>query len=92
MATMLYVQGTPGRDIDFRPAFTIQQGGDAIEGKAVNIKNFDTGKVAKGARIDGVVEFPTKVDLTKPFRVANGIDFVEFKLSNDALKSLTAGS
>ena len=94
MATMVYVQGTPGKDIDFKTAFTIQQGGEPIEGKAVNIKNFDNVKVAKGARIDGVVEFPTKVNLTKPFKVANGTDVVEFKLSADALKSLTpaAGS
>jgi hypothetical protein len=28
------------------------------------------------------------VDLKKPFRIANGVDSVEFKLSADALKGL----
>jgi hypothetical protein len=88
MATMVYVQGTPGKDVDFKTDFTIQQDGEPVAGKPVNIKNFDNIKVAKGTRIDGVVEFPTKVDLKKSFKVANGKDTVEFKLSEDALKSL----
>jgi hypothetical protein len=88
MATMVYVQGTPGKDVDLKLNFTIQQGGDPVAGKPVNIKNFDNMKVAKGARIDGVVEFPTKVDLTKSFKIANGSDSVEFKLSEDAVKAL----
>ena len=88
MATMVYIQGTPSKDVDFKTDFTIQQGGDPVAGKPVNIKNFDNIKVAKGQRIDGVVEFPTKVDLAKAFKVANGKDAVEFKLSNDLLKSL----
>jgi hypothetical protein len=88
MATMVYIQGTPGKDVDFKTEFTIQQDGEPVAGKPVNIKNFDNVKVAKGQRIDGVVEFPTKIDLTKPFKVANGKDAVEFKLSSDLVKSL----
>ena len=86
--TMLYVQGTPDKDIDFTTAFNIQQGSETLPGTPHNVKNFENAKVAKGTRIDGIVEFAKKVDISKPFKVANGRESVEFKLDGDLVKSL----
>lgn len=88
MTTMVYVQGTPSKEVEFKTEFSIQQDGETLPGKTLNIKNFDNMKVAKGERIDGVVEFPKKMDLFKPFKVVNGKDSVEFRLNDDLVRSL----
>src|SRR2546423_10396392 len=53
-------------------AFSIEQDGQTISGTSTSIKNFVNGKVPAGQRIDGIVEFSKKVDISKPFTVKNG--------------------
>lgn len=73
-STILYVQGTPQKDMDFSTNFTIVQNGKTIATTPTNIKNFVNGKVTKGERIDGYLTFAEKVDLTTKFtlKYANG--------------------
>src|SRR5438477_3273267 len=63
--TVLYIQGTPTKDFDLTNAFSIEQDGETLNGTSTSIKNFVNGKVAAGQRIDGVVEFPKKIDIAK---------------------------
>jgi hypothetical protein len=86
--TVLYVQGTTQKDIDFSSEFSIVQGADTLNGTSTSIKNFATGKIATGQRIDGIVEFAKKVDISKPFTVKNGKGEVQFVLSPEAIKAL----
>ena len=88
MATMLYVQGTPDEDGTLNTEFTLEQKGQTTNGTPVNVKNFKAGPVVKGERIDGIIQFETKVDLSQPFTVKNADAEVEFKLESDALKLL----
>ncbi|MBI4457315.1 MAG: hypothetical protein HY644_15660 [Acidobacteria bacterium] len=86
--TMLFVQGMPEKEINLDTTFTIEQGGESITATPHNIKHFEDGKVVKGERIDGILEFSKKVDLSKPFKVKNGKESAEFKFSEDLTKSL----
>ena len=87
--TVLYVQGTPSKDFDLSNAFTIEQDGQTLTGTSTSIKNFVNGKVAAGQRVDGIVEFPKKIDISKPFTVKNGTTgSVEFVLTPEAIKAL----
>ena len=86
--TVLYVQGTPTKDFDLTNTFSIEQGGETLTGTATSIKNFTGGKVPAGQRIDGIVEFPKKIDITKPFTVKNGKAEVQFVLTPEAIKAL----
>ncbi len=87
LGTMLYVQGMPEKDIQVDTDFTLMQGGESVKGTTQNIKNFE-GTAAKGQRIDGIVQFDKKVDLTKEFDIKNGAATIKFKLSAEALKML----
>ena len=87
--TVLYIQGTPQKDFDLSTDFTIEQEGmPPMTGTATSIKNFVKGKVPAGQRIDGIVEFPKKVDISKPFTVKNGTGSVQFILTPEAIKAL----
>lgn len=87
--TVLYVQGTTQRDdVDLDPTlFTLEQDGQSTPGRIMNIKNFQKGSVAaKGTQIDGLVEFSTRVDLAKAFKVSHGAYSVEFKFNERQIK------
>jgi hypothetical protein len=87
--TILYIQGTPLKEFDLNNAFTIEQDGQTMTGTPTSIKNFVAGKVPAGQRIDGIVEFPKKVDLSKPFTVHNGTaGAAQFLLTEAAIKAL----
>jgi hypothetical protein len=87
--TMFYVQGTPEKDVALETTgFAVQQGGESIPATPVNIKHFEKGKVSKGDRIDGMLQLDKQVDVAKPFTVLHGKDSVEFKFSDDQVKSM----
>jgi len=86
--TLLYVQGTTQKDFDLTNTFTIEQDGQSIAGVSTSMKNFVNGKVPAGQRIDGIVEFPKKIDIGKPFTVKNGSGSVQFILTPEAIKAL----
>src|SRR5262245_24575964 len=86
--TVLYIQGTPQKDFDLTTGFSIEHEGQTMQGTSTSIKNFANGKVPAGQRIDGIVDFPKKVDITKPFTVKNGKGEVQFVLTAEAIKAL----
>jgi hypothetical protein len=88
MSTMMYVQGTPDKEASLNTDFVLEQDGQTTGGTAHNIKNFKAGTVPKGERIDGIIQFETKVNPSHPFTVRNADALVEFKLSPEALKLL----
>ena len=69
LTTVLFVQGTPQKDLDFSTTFSITQDGETITSTPSNIRNFKAGPVPNGQRIDGVLIFSKKIDLTKPFKL-----------------------
>ena len=87
MGTLIYVQGTPERNVEqLNMKYTMEQDGATVDGTPLNIKNFEGGAVAKGIRIDGLLQFDKKLDLSHAFKIKNAKTTVEFKLSHDALK------
>ena len=87
MSTLLYLQGTPDKDLkQVDTQFKCEQDGQTMNGTAMNIKNFEGNAVAKGTRIEGLIQFEKKIDPTHAFKVHNANMSVEFKLSPEALK------
>jgi len=86
MATLLYVQATPDKDGKLDTRFYLEQDGETTEGVAHNIKHFQSGAVAKGERIDGILRFERKLDLTHQFTIKSSKSSLKFKLSEEALK------
>jgi hypothetical protein len=90
MATTFYIMGTPEKDITLDTGFSVEQDGKQFTGQPINIKNFKTGTVAKGTKIDGLVQLAQKLDLAHPFTIKGAHNSsVEFKLSEEALKLMT---
>lgn len=85
-ATTFYVQGMPDKDIAIETKFVAEQDGQTISGNSLNIKNFDGTKVAKGTRVDGILQLDQKLNLTHPFKIVGTHGSVEFKLTEEALK------
>jgi len=86
MATTFFVQGTPEKDIQLDSRFVVEQDGQTVAGTSHNIKNFADGAVAKGTRIDGILEMEKKLDLSHAFKIKGSQATLEFKLSPEALK------
>lgn len=91
-STMLYVQGTAQRNVDLDTTnFTIEQGGESVTSTPINIKHFEnrTVSVPRGERVDGVLSFARKIDVSKPFVVLHGRDSVEFRFSAADVREIT---
>lgn len=89
--TLLYVQGTPDKDVNLDTTnFVATQGGESIVSTPANITHFQTGKAAKGERIDGLLQFAKQLDLTKPFKIVHGKDSVEFKFNDRQIADMSA--
>ena len=89
MATTFFVQGTTEKDMQLDTKFVVEQDGITLTGAAHNIKNFTSGAVSKGIRIDGILELEKKVNPTHPFKIKGAHNSgVEFNLTPEALKLL----
>ncbi len=86
MTSVFFVQGTANKDFEFKPEVTAEQKGEKHTGKVTPMKNFAGGKVAKGDMLQGLVEFPTKLDLYQPFKVNVGGQNVDFRLNQDDVR------
>jgi hypothetical protein len=86
MTSVFFVQGNVTKEFDFNPEMTVVQKGETLQGKPSGIKNFTAGKVAKGQQIQGLVEFPKKLDLYEPFKVTISGETVEFRLNEDDVR------
>lgn len=87
--TLMYVQGTTEREFEIDPGqFKLEQDGKSTNGKPVNIKNFQKGKVPSGQRIDGLVLFAAHADVLKPFTIKYGTGAAEFSFTDDQVKAM----
>ena len=86
MTSVFFVQGNVTKDFEFNPDVTVVQKGESLQGKATSMKNFTAGKIAKGQSIQGLVEFPKKLDLYQPFKVTISGETVEFRINEDDLR------
>lgn len=86
MATILFIQGVAGKEFELKPEVTVVQKGETLTGAPSNMKNFAAGKIAKGDRVQGMVELPKKLDLYEPFKVMMGGQSAEFRLAADDVK------
>jgi hypothetical protein len=88
MATTFFVQGTAAKDTTLNTKFEVEQDGQTVAGASHNIKNFADGAVAKGIRVDGILQLEKKLDLTHAFTIKGKDVSVDFKLDAGALKEL----
>lgn len=87
MTAVFFVQGTAGKDFDFKPEATVVQKGETLEGKPTAVsKNFLAGKLAKGDKVQGMIEFPKQIDLFDPFKFTMNGQTVEFRLNEDDVR------
>jgi len=86
--TTFYVMGAPEKDVTLDTKFVVEQDGETINGSSLNIKNFETGNVAKGERINGIFQLEKKIDITHAFKIKGAHSTLEFKLSHAALKEM----
>jgi hypothetical protein len=87
MTAVFWVQGTANKEFTFDPAATITVKGETMEGKPTPVsKNFVPGKIAKGEKVQGMVEFPKKVDLYVPFKFTMNGQSAEFRLNEDDVR------
>ena len=89
MATLFFVQGVPEKNIKLDPQFEVEQDGQTYKGETINMKNLQSGNVAKGTRIEGLIQLNRKIDLNQPFKVRCVHNpSADFKLSPETLKLL----
>ena len=90
--TMIYVQTVVEVNGELDTTnFVLEQGGTTTPGTPTNINNFTKGKLKLklGDKVDGVVTFDTKVDVSKPFSIRHGLDKpAEFRLTEAQVKAL----
>jgi hypothetical protein len=85
-ATTFYVQAMPEKDIQLDPKFDVEQNDKTFVASVHSIKNFAAGTVAKGNRIDGILQLDQKLNLSHPFKIKGANNFsLEFKLSPEAV-------
>lgn len=90
--TLLYVQGTAQRDVDLDTTnFVIEQDGETVASTPMNIKHFERGTVSvpRGERVDGVLSFARRIDVSRPFTVRHGGDSVEFRFTPGQVREMT---
>jgi hypothetical protein len=87
ITSVFFIQGTANKEFDFNPAATVTQKGETLDGKPAPItKNFTAGKVAKGEKVQGMIEMPKKLDLFEPFKFTMGGQSAEFRLNEDDVR------
>ena len=86
MATIFLIQGAAGKEFQLKLDVTVVQKGETLVGKPSNITNFAAGKIAKGDKVQGMVELPKKLNLYEPFKVVMGGQSAEFNLDPSDVK------
>ena len=87
ITTVFFVQGTANKEFEFKPDITVVQKGETLEGKVAPLtKNFVAGKLAKGEKVQGMVELPKKLDLFEPFKFIMQGQTAEFRLNEDDVR------
>jgi hypothetical protein len=85
--TVFYVHGTVKKNINFDPAFEVQQNVRSIMTKSINIKNFKTGPIEEGTKFEGLLQLTQKLNLYEPFRLLDEKNkYQEFQYSWEAIE------
>jgi hypothetical protein len=85
--TVFYVHGVAKKDIDFEPAFEIEQNVRSIKTKPVNIKNFKAGPIKEGTKFEGLLQLIQKLNLYEPFTIKDEkMKYEEFQYSWEAIE------
>jgi hypothetical protein len=91
--TLVYVQSVVESNGQLDTTnFVLEQGGTSTPGTPSSINNFTKGKLKLklGDKVDGILAFDAKVDVTKPFTIKHGLDKAEFRFTEAAAKALAA--
>jgi len=88
LMTMIYVQGTPEKEVQLDTEFVMECEGDTIAGTPHNINNFAAGPASLGERIDGILMFEKKSKPADPFIIKGTHATVTFRFSDVALRLL----
>jgi hypothetical protein len=85
--TVFYVHGITTKDIDFEPAFEIQQNVRSIKTKPINIKNFKAGPIEEGTNFEGLLQLVQKLNLYEPFTIKDEKNkYQEFQYTWEAIE------
>jgi hypothetical protein len=84
--TTFYVSGTAEKNITLNTNFIVEQGEDRLPGMITNVKNFVDGPLAKGEKVSALMQVGKKLNLNKPFTIKGTDGFIDFQLSDDALR------
>jgi hypothetical protein len=93
--TLVYVQSVVENNGQLDTTnFVLEQGGMSTPGTPTSINNFTKGKVKLklGDKVDGIVSFPTMIDVSKPFTIKHGLDKAEFRFTENQVKALTTAA
>ena len=86
-STVFYVLGKADKNFDFNPEFEVVQNEQSIGATPINIKNFVDGPLAKGTRIEGLLELSQKLNMHWPFRLKDTKkEYAEFQYDWNALE------
>ena len=86
-STVFYVLGKADKNFDFNPEFEVVQNEQSIGATPINIKNFVDGPLAKGTRIEGLLELSQKLNMHWPFRLKDTRkEYAEFQYDWNALE------
>jgi hypothetical protein len=90
---MVYVQTVVEVNAELNTTnFVLDQGGTQTPGTPTSINNFTKGtlKLRLGDKVDGILTFPTQLDLSRPFTIQHGRDRAEFRFTEAQVKALAA--
>jgi hypothetical protein len=87
--TCFFIMGTAEKPTKMNTDYVAIQEEAKIPGTIMNITNFDGVEIAKGGTIRGILILSKKLDPTKQFTLKTTGGFVDFKLSDEALRNIT---
>jgi hypothetical protein len=84
-----YITGIVEKDTKMNTNFIMSQGEEKFVGSVMNnIKNLADGVITKGEKVSGILKFEKKVNLTKIFTLKNTEGYVDFKITDAALRNV----
>jgi hypothetical protein len=86
--TTFFILGTTDKNIKLKTKFVIEQDGDKFSGTVTNIKNFQDGELAKGEKVNGLLQLDKKLNLNHSFTIKGADGILDFKLTDIGLRML----
>ncbi len=86
--TTLFILGTADKNIKLKTNFVIEQDGEKFTGSVTNIKNFQDGELAKGEKVNALLQLNKKLNLTHSFTIKGPDGILDFKLTDVGIRML----